>query len=70
MALVNICTNRLLFWRNPSGVSTTMPKKAPADVSTAGERKTHMWYSHTWQWEKTLESALAPFPVCLFILSV
>ena len=49
MALVNICADRLLLWRNPIGTSPIMPKKALADVSAAGEREPHMWYSHTWQ---------------------
>lgn len=66
MALVNICTDRLLFWRIPTGIKTRMPKKALADVSAAGTRHPHMWYSHNWQWERSLESALALALVCLF----
>lgn len=58
---------QIALLEKPIGISTTMPKKALADVSTAGERQPHMWYSHTWQWKKKfLESALAPFFVCLF----
>ena len=36
VAFVNIFTDRLLFWSSPVGISTTMPRKALADVSAAG----------------------------------
>lgn len=46
---VNICTDRLLFWRNSIKISTTIPKKALTKHYLQLEQDGHTWYSHTWQ---------------------